>query len=102
MRTSSAGCMVEGFVVPIRERCQVFIVEIVGAAQLGIFIRGYAQNRAKGPDVGDMKKRLRDGAPPIAVKCLQDEVIGMPRRSHHLVIGPAWAGHPHYSRPNTS
>jgi hypothetical protein len=57
-----------------------------------IFIRACTQNRAKGPDVGDMKVRLRDGTPPIAVKYLQDEVIRMQRRSYHVVVGPAGWG----------
>jgi hypothetical protein len=61
---------------PFGERCQVFIVEIVAVAQLGIVIRGCAQNRAKGPDVGGMKERLRDRTPQIAIERFQDEGIG--------------------------
>ena len=51
---------------PCGECCQFFIVE--GMAQLRILIRGCTQNRATGADGGDMKVRLRDGTPPLAVK----------------------------------
>ena len=65
------------------QHCQLFIVEMVGVVHLRIFVRGRTQNRAKGPDLGNMKERLRDGTPKIAIKCFQDKVIGTQRRTHH-------------------
>jgi hypothetical protein len=69
------------------QRCQLFIVEPVGAEQLGVFALADTQNQAKGADVVDLKERRRDGTQQIAIKGFQDEVIGMRRRTHHGLVG---------------
>ncbi|WP_210180567.1 hypothetical protein [Rhodoplanes sp. Z2-YC6860] len=62
--------------------CELVIVGIVEMVQLRIVVHVSRKDRAKGLDVSDVKQRLRNGAPQVAVECLQDKVIGTQRGRH--------------------